>query len=222
MGRRTRLALFLALLVLAAALVAVAAQRRIDLAAFRAYVASLGAFGWALLLVAAFVATIVLFPLSPLGVIAGALYGFLPATAALLIGGTSAGLLAFYALRHGLSPRLARWARSRGRAPLPAPAKAPNWILLVFLVRVLPIVPYGTATYVFAFTRAPTRDYAIGSLLGLLPVAGLSAWLGSRAIEIHHPADLLRPDVWVPFALLVVLSLLGIWLKPRWPQRPAV
>lgn len=218
--RHARLATFfvLAVLIVGVLLVIVVGNSGgFNRVALQDYLRSLGAAGWALLLVAAFLATLFPVPLSPLGIIAGALYGFLPAVAALLVGATSAGALGFYATRHGVASRLLGWIRRTAGVTRPRPIDpGRNWVLLVFLLRIFPVVPYGTATYVFAFTRVPWWDYLVGSFLGLLPVAVLSAWLGSQALEVHSFQDALEPNVWAPVLALVVLLVLGYWAQHRW------
>lgn len=79
----------------------------------------------------------------------------------------------------------------------------------VFLVRLVPGVPYVLTNYSAGLTRLRARDMAAGTALGAAPKTyAYVALVGSFG-------DWSRPEWWVALAMLVLLSVFGVRLARR-------
>ncbi|HEY3449192.1 MAG TPA: VTT domain-containing protein [Myxococcales bacterium] len=52
---------------------------------------------------------------------------------------------------------------------------------IVLLMRLSPLFPYGLVNYALGLSRVRTRDFVVASLLGMVPLNLLYAWMGSLA-----------------------------------------
>jgi len=142
---------------------------------------------------AAISATIVRYPIAPLGFLAvhiAASLLFVPRTllaivAGLLFGmgwgivwaasGSVAGAVAgFFAARH-LSSGLDDLGRLE---PVAVRVERGGW-RAVAMVRLIPVVPHSVANYVLGLTKLPVGSFAFGSLLGQLPLTVAYVDLGA-------------------------------------------
>ena len=151
--------------------------------------ATIGGFGAAPLVFLALhiCASLVFVPRSLFGVAAGLVFGLwwglLWAALGSVLGAVAGFLLARY-LHAGLFAGLfggMRWTRL---AATIARAEQGGW-RMVAMIRLIPVIPHSLSNYAFGLTRVRLGDYALGSLLGQLPltiaaVAGGAA--GGRAL----------------------------------------
>lgn len=79
----------------------------------------------------------------------------------------------------------------------------------VFLVRLIPGVPYVLTNYSAGLTRLRARDMAAGTALGAAPKTYAYVTL------VGSFGDWSRPEWWVALAMLVVLSVFGVRLARR-------
>lgn len=79
----------------------------------------------------------------------------------------------------------------------------------VFLVRLIPGVPYVLTNYSAGLTRLRARDMAAGTALGAAPKTYAYVTLVGSFGDWH------RPEWWVALVMLVLLSLFGIRLARR-------
>jgi uncharacterized membrane protein YdjX (TVP38/TMEM64 family) len=149
------------------------------LGAMVAWAATAGPLGPLAFAVAYATAPVLLLPVWPLTLAAGLAYGLgggvLLAAPASALGAT----LAFLAGRRLLRRRAARLLASRPRLAVVAEALGAPGLRLVVLLRLSPLLPYSLLNYALGATRLRLRDFAAGSLLGMLPLTLLYAWLGS-------------------------------------------
>lgn len=145
------------------------------------------------LFVGAFVlASVVALPVSVLVVAAGAIFGLVPgvtvAMAGALLGATACFVLARGVLRAAVDRRV-------GRDPRVAAidrAVGDRGLLIVLLLRLSPVFPFGPLNYVLGLTRVRYRDFLAGSL-GILPSVFMYASAGTAAGEVVAIASGARP-----------------------------
>jgi uncharacterized membrane protein YdjX (TVP38/TMEM64 family) len=108
-------------------------------------------------------------PVTVLAVLAGFLFGVMPATLVVSLAGTLGAGLAFLLgrtlLRNWVEGQLTR--RPRCRALVEAVGR--QGFQIVFLTRLSPVVPSNFLNYVFGLTRTPLRRFLAASWLGMLP-----------------------------------------------------
>lgn len=119
-------------------------------------------------LAAQIAASLLFIPRTLLGIVAGLLFGIWWGTAWAALGsllGAAAGFLLARYVNSGLidlegDPRI---------GPLLSRVERGGW-RVVALVRLVPILPHSLTNYVLGLTRVPLAAYALGSLIGQMPI----------------------------------------------------
>jgi uncharacterized membrane protein YdjX (TVP38/TMEM64 family) len=140
------------------------------------------------------VASLTFVPRSLLGLAAGIVFGvwwgLLWAALGSVIGAVAGFLLARYI--HAAMFDRARWTRF---AAVLERAERGGW-RTVTLIRLVPVIPHSLSNYALGLTRLRLGDYALGSLLGQLPLTIAMVDLGAAGERAMHGAgDWLWPTV---------------------------
>jgi uncharacterized membrane protein YdjX (TVP38/TMEM64 family) len=130
------------------------------------------------------IAAICLLPGSILTVGAGAAYGVVWGTIVASLASAVAAIAAFLVARTIARRRVARWLASDPRFTALDAAIGEHGLTLVVLVRLSPLIPFNVLNYALGLTRVRLRDYAVGSVIGMLPVTILYVYVGSVAGEL--------------------------------------
>jgi uncharacterized membrane protein YdjX (TVP38/TMEM64 family) len=173
---------FVLLLVVAGSVAAWRWRSGLDISALTAWLAQHPA-APLLFLAAHVVASLLFVPRTLFAVVAGLAFGMwwglVWAAAGSVLGAVAGFLLARY-VNAGLVDA-SSWDRF---GPLLARAENGGW-RMVALIRLIPVIPHSLSNYAFGLTRLRLRPYALGSLLGQLPLTiayvDLSA-AGGRAV----------------------------------------
>ncbi len=153
------------------------------------------------------VLTLLLVPGSVLTVAGGVLFGPLYGAALAVVGGIFGSTLAFVVGRYLARQQVVqlggrrtqmvdRWLAQRG-------------ILAIAIVRIVPGVPYSLLNYTAGVTGISTRDYVLGSALGLVPGAVAYAMLGG---SLHDPLSL---EFAGAIGLVIAVLATGAYLNRR-------
>ena len=211
MGKAARLLLLLAALVVAGAVI----QRLPVLGLIVRGAKALhgqGALGAILTAVGVYLLTLMLFPVVPLIVACGWLYGVAGVLLSLPAAVASA-VTAFGAARALGRNAAARALLENPRARALADLAAEGGAKTVVLVRLAPILPYTPSNAVLGLTGMRLRDLWLGTLFGMAPGAVLYTWAGSllpsaEAIEsgAHLRGGLLALLFGVAFAAAAILG----------------
>ena len=143
-----------------------------------------------------------------MGLAAGALFGPWLGSVLSLAGGVLGAFVGFFVVRFinagtvrlREAPRIGQWLEK---------AEAQGW-RLVFIVRLIPVLPHTLVNYVFGLSRISLGGYLAGSTLGMLPTAIVYANLGSNGRSVAEGAQ--------NYALLAAwgLGLIFVsWLLPK-------
>lgn len=133
-------------------------------------------------------ATILFLPGAILTLGAGFAYGITLGTAVVWVGANVGAVLAFV-----LGRTLARqWVASRveahpGFAAIDR-AVGREGLKIVLLTRLSPVFPFNLLNYAFGLTQVSLRDYALGSLVGMLPGTVMYVYLGSLITSLSELA----------------------------------
>jgi uncharacterized membrane protein YdjX (TVP38/TMEM64 family) len=184
-----------------------------DVPTLRERLDSLGAPGWAALLVGLALATLAPVPRTALSVLAGVLAGFWGGLALALGSGVLGALAGF-----GLARWLGREAVTRLAGPRLARADAllsRRGTLAVLTGRLLPVTPFTLVSYAGGLSGIRLRSYLTGSALGLVPGTVLHVTIGAT---VGAAGDTSGPVLLLSLAPLG-LALVGLALARRWHLR---
>jgi len=201
----------LVLLVLAGASLAFAHRGALDAAAIAAALARYPA-APLVFLFCHIVASLIFFPRTVLAVAAGALWGVWWGTlwAAL---GSVLGAVAGFLLARVVNRGLVDLENLRRLGPILLRAEGGGW-RAVAMLRLVPVIPHSLSNYALGLTRLDLGAYALGSLLGQLPMTIACVEFGAAGERIAAG----RADWLVPTLVGVVVLALSIVL-PRLARR---
>jgi phospholipase D1/2 len=172
-----------------------------------------GAFGAALTCAGIYLLTLLLFPVIPLVVACGWLYGTWGALLSLPAAVASA-LTSFAAARMLGRSAATQVLLENPRARALAELAAEGGLLTVALVRLSPVLPYTPSNAVLGLTGMRLRDLALGTALGMAPGIVLYSWAGSllpSAEAIERGASLHSGFVWMLVGVAILAAgVLGI------------
>ena len=194
-------------------LVAVLATRLHDWPAARAVVETMraGAGEWwavPLFVVLYTVCVIFLLPLGLLSAAAALTWGWQVGGTIELLTCTVSALVPYAIARRGLGP----WVQRRiGREHAPALESRFN----LFLLRLVPVVPFVVLNYIAGATKVRTRDYVLATFLGSIPSTFLFAYfvdtMAGAAIGVATQAKIIAVC-----GAMAVAAILGRYAVRRW------
>lgn len=161
-------------MMLAVIAVALVATRLGDIPAARAAVETMRSGAdewWAVPLFVALYAlfTLLFLPVGLLSAAAALTWGWKVGGTIELLTCTAVSTLPFFLARRGLAPWIERRIAKEHMPVLESP-------FTLFLLRVVPLVPYVALNYLAGATRVRTRDYVLTTFLGILPSTYLFAY----------------------------------------------
>ena len=181
-----------------------------DLATLRVYMADAGPLAPGLFVVGYAMVTLLPLPKNAFAALAGAMFGLLLGIVVVLVAALIGAAVAF-----ALSRALGRDAVERltgGRVERVDAVLSRRGVLAVVGVRLVPVLPFTAINYGAGLTSVRTRDYAIGTALGIVPGTVSFVALGAYGTS---------PGSW-PFVVSgasLVLLTLGGFLIARRPRK---
>lgn len=175
-------------------------------------------FGMALAFVAVYVA-IVAFSLPGAAVASmtgGFLFGLAAGTALNVVAATIGACAIFLAARWGLGASLtARLEASDGTVKRLKDGLRENEISVLFLLRLVPAVPFFVANLLPALVGVKFRNFVLTTALGIIPGAIVFTWIGVGLGEVFDRGE--TPDLsllWEPHILGPILGLCALAALP--------
>jgi uncharacterized membrane protein YdjX (TVP38/TMEM64 family) len=165
-----------------------------------------------LLFIAAYLTTAFAMPVAILLTMTGGfLFGTLWGAVYVNIGATAGATLAFLAARYFWGD----WIQHRYRDQLrrfngEMARHGPKYL---FMLRLVPVIPFFVVNYLAGITRIPLRKYIAATFLGEIPPALVYAFAGHELGEIHSADDVFSPQLVLAFILLAVLAILPVVLQ---------
>jgi len=139
----------------------------------------------------------------------GLLFGLFPGVLYNVIGATLGAVLIFLAARMGLGERLAaRIDASHGAVHRLKHGIDENQWSVLFLMRLVPVVPFFVANVVPALLNVPLNRFAITTALGIIPGAIVYTSVGAGLGEVIAAGA--RPDLGVIFEPHILWPLVGL------------
>lgn len=164
------------------------------LAAFLEHVQALGVWGPLAVAAAYIPAALLAIPGSILTLGAGLLFGVALGTVTVSIGSTLGALAAFLIARRTGGRALARRIEASPRFRALSRAIEGQGLRIVLLTRLSPAFPYNVLNYAYGLTPVRTRDYLLGTWLGMLPGTLMYVYLGSALTNLSQLAAGTAPD----------------------------
>lgn len=142
-----------------------------------------------------------------LTMLAGALFGAWTATVVVSFASSAGALLAMLLARYVLFD----WTRARlgARVRRLDEGIRRDGALYLFMVRLVPAIPFFVVNVGMGLTRMPAFRYYWVSQLGMLPGSLVFAHAGGRLAEIDSAGDVLTPGLLAALALLALVALAG-------------
>jgi uncharacterized membrane protein YdjX (TVP38/TMEM64 family) len=139
----------------------------------------------------------------------GFLFGLFPGVLFNVTGATLGAMMIFLAARSGFGDRFAAKLQSGGGAAarLMAGIKQNEWSVL-FLMRLVPVVPFFLANLIPAFTGTRLQVYAVTTFLGIIPGGLVFTSVGAGLGEVFARGQ--TPDLGILFTPPVLLPILGL------------
>lgn len=133
------------------------------------------------------IATLIMVPLAPLAIGAGYLFGLYTSFAVTLAAATIGAVAAFLLSRRLLASTFQRVLRPHPVLAATEHSIAEQGWLVVFLLRLSPVIPSHLLNYLCGITTIPAWHYIIATLLGKAPLIFLLSYIGAltaRSLEI--------------------------------------
>lgn len=139
----------------------------------------------------------------------GFLFATFPGTFFNVAGATIGAIAIFLAARQGLGERLAaRMDSSDGLTKKIKDGIDENQWSMLFLIRLVPAVPFFVANLVPALVGVPLGRYAVSTFLGIMPGAVVYTSVGAGLGEVFDRGD--KPDLGIIFEPAILLPILGL------------
>lgn len=139
----------------------------------------------------------------------GFLFATWPGVLYNVLAATTGATLIFLAARWGLGERLAaRMDESAGRVHSLKRAIDENQWPMLFLIRLIPAVPFFVANLLPALVGVPLRRYVISTFFGIMPGTLVYTSVGAGLGTVFEAGE--TPDLGVIFAPHVLLPILGL------------
>lgn len=155
---------------------------------------------------------------TPLTLLGGALFGFVPGLILVSFGSTTGATLAAAISRWVLADVMRRrLAGPIARMDAGLDRDGTAWLLAV---RLVPVLPFFVVNLTLGLSKVPLRTIFWTSQLGMLPLTAVYVWTGSELGLVQEVGDLVSPRLWLALIALALTPFLVRRLVERWRGRP--
>jgi len=178
----------------------------------QAVIASFGIFAPIAYIVLFALLPVVFFPVAVLAVAGGLLFGLGWGSVYTLIGAAINCALMFLLSRSVGQKRVQSLVEQRVSPSWQARLKQADdrrGFLLLFLLRLIPAVPYGLINYAFGLSKMRFWPYMLASVIGIIPGTLVFINLGDKALDWNSPS------FWIAIALIIALFVITLLLGKR-------
>lgn len=146
----------------------------------------------------------------------GFLFGTFPGVLFNMLGATFGATAIFMAVRFGFGDRLAaKMETGSGLVKTIKEGIDENQWSMLFLIRLIPVVPFFVANLVPALVDVPVRRFIISTFIGIIPGSLVYTSVGAGLGAVFERGE--TPDlsiIWEPQILLPILGLCALALLP--------
>lgn len=139
----------------------------------------------------------------------GFLFGTVFGTLFSVVGASVGATIIFVAARYGLGERLgAKMGASKGTIKKIKDGIDENQWSMLFLIRLVPVVPFVVANLIPAFMQVPLHRFAISTFFGIIPATAVFSSIGAGLGEVFENGG--TPNLGIIFEPHILLPILGI------------
>lgn len=139
----------------------------------------------------------------------GFLFGLFPGVLFIVTAATIGALAIFLAARLGLGEQLAaKMDSSGGRITQMKKALNENEVSVMFLMRLVPAVPFFVANLLPALVGVKLRNFALTTFFGILPGSAVYTWVGAGLGEVFARGE--TPNLGIFFEPQIIGPILGL------------
>ncbi|MDH3692178.1 MAG: TVP38/TMEM64 family protein [Gammaproteobacteria bacterium] len=141
---------------------------------------------------------------------AGFLFGVVNGSLYVVIATTLGATIAFTIARCLLGGSMASYLRTHPRLSLIDEALAGGGWKIVLITRLIPFFPFKLSNYFFGVTQFCTRDFVMGTFLGIWPITVVNVYIGSITADfatLGSPTDSRSQMEWVVYGIGFVISI---------------
>jgi uncharacterized membrane protein YdjX (TVP38/TMEM64 family) len=138
----------------------------------------------------------------------GFLFGLFPGALFNVIAATLGAVGIFLVVRLGFGDALARRMETGERGRRLAEGLRENELSVLFLMRLVPVVPFFVANVLPAFAGVRLSRFAFTTFFGIMPGAAVYTWVGAGLSEVFARGE--TPDLGIIFEPFVLGPILGL------------
>ncbi len=139
----------------------------------------------------------------------GFLFGLFPGAFYNILGATTGATILFLAARWGLGEKLAaKMEASEGVVKSIKDGIDENQWSMLFIIRLVPIVPFFVANLVPAMVGVPLRRFLISTFFGIMPAGLVYTSVGAGLGEVFARGE--TPDLGIIFEPQIILPIIGL------------
>eukprot|EP00727_Mastigamoeba_balamuthi_P002708 m51a1_g12434 putative snare associated golgi family protein (344) ;mRNA; f:829092-830529 len=164
-------------------------------------------------------------PATPLNLAGGFILGGVLATAACVAGITIGAIVGFVLGRTAMKHWAEERARKHRKFAAISTAVAEKGFLLVFLLRLSPVMPLGLCNYLLGVTKVSFTVYSIASFLGIAPFTAGYCYLGTLISDLSSGSDYNPLDsnvATIVWASIAGVSTVAIIIVTAWITKKAL
>lgn len=161
------------------------------------------------------IATIIMVPLAPLAIAAGYLFGLGPSFTVSVLAATAGATLAFLLSRHLLARTFERWLLVHPVMAATERSITEQGWLVVFLLRLSPIIPSHLLNYLCGITHITARQYISATLIGKTPLIFMLSYVGALATRAAQQVDTIGYAHLSVLVIGLLFTALACWLIAR-------
>lgn len=143
------------------------------------------------LIVAKIIGALILFPGTPLTLLAGATFGVFYGTIISLIGNTLGAVAAFFVARYLLRGYVTKQILMKYKTIETYEERFfSHGLTTVIFLRLIPLFPFNALNFILGVTRVSAKDYIIGTAIGIIPGTVAFVYFGQalRMLSVVHIA----------------------------------
>ena len=146
---------------------------------------------------------------TPATLAGGFLFGLFPGAFYVVVSATLGAIVIFLAAKWGLGEALAaRMDASSGRIKRIKEGIEANQLPMLFLIRLVPAVPFFVANLLPALVGVALGPYVFTTFFGIMPGTVVYTWVGAGLGEVFARGD--TPDLGIIFEPMILGPILGL------------